>query len=228
MDLLYFPFDDQTCRIQFLHTVRLRIVREGNLIVEEGISYYTGSASVSKDFLLNNEQWDLLDITMNNASVTTSSFAPDTVITYPAFEIVLHLQRKPSFYFVVLVIPGTVIAVICVMGFLLPSESGEKVSLQLTAFLSLMVLILVVVDIVPPIGGRFPLIGNTSVMHTKLFPNSLPHVWEGVPYLPESTVGIPYLCWSGVEIGIGICSLVRVRVSELSFLIGPSCSILLG
>ena len=163
MDLLYFPFDDQTCRVQFLHTVRTRIIRQGNLVVEEGISYYTGSVDVSRDFLLKNDQWDLLDVTMNNASVTTWSFAPDTVVTYPAFEIVLHLKRKPSFYFVVLVIPGTVIAVICVMGFLLPSESDEKVSLQMTAFLSLMVLILVVVDIIPPVGGRFPIIGNTSI-----------------------------------------------------------------
>ena len=102
---------------------------------------------------------------MNNASVTISPFSPDTVVTYPAFEIVLHLRRKPSFYFVVLVIPGTVIAMICVMGFLLPNESGEKVSLQLTAFLSLMVLILVVVDIIPPVGGRFPFIGNKSMVN---------------------------------------------------------------
>ena len=167
MDLLYFPFDEQTCRIQFLHTVRVRTTLQGNLIVEEGISYYVVSENVSREFLLVNEQWDLLDITMNNASVTISPFSPDTVVTYPAFEIVLHLRRKPSFYFVVLVIPGTVIAMICVMGFLLPNESGEKVSLQLTAFLSLMVLILVVVDIIPPVGERFPFIGNTSKVHLK-------------------------------------------------------------
>ena len=81
MDLLYFPFDEQTCRIQFLHTVRARTIRQGNLIVEEGISYYVGSENVNRDFLLNNEQWHLMNITMNNASVTISPFSPNTVVT---------------------------------------------------------------------------------------------------------------------------------------------------
>ena len=52
------------------------------------------------------------------------------------------------------------VSLISVIGFLLPSESGEKVSLQLTALLSYSLVFLVIVDTIPPVGGNFPLIGN--------------------------------------------------------------------
>ena len=61
-------------------------------------------------------------------------------------------------------VPSVLICLISVIGFLLPSESGEKVSLQLTALLSYSIVFLVIVDIIPPVGGNFPLIGNLKLI----------------------------------------------------------------
>ena len=84
----------------------------------------------------------------------------EAIITYPVYTVIVELQRKPNFYVMILMIPSILVSLISVIGFLLPSESGEKVSLQLTALLSYSLVFLVIVDIIPPIGGNFPLIGN--------------------------------------------------------------------
>ena len=65
-------------------------------------------------------------------------------------------------------VPILLVVSISVIGFLLPSESGEKVSLQLTSLLSYVLLLLVAVDIVPPVGGKFPIIGKTSLSYIFL------------------------------------------------------------
>ena len=68
--------------------------------------------------------------------------------------------KEAQFYVMILMVPSILVSLINAIGFLLPSESGEKVSLQLTALLSYSLVFLVIVDIIPPVGGNFPLIGN--------------------------------------------------------------------
>ena len=88
------------------------------------------------------------------------SFNEMMKVVYPTFRVVIELQRKSTFYVLILMVPIVLVASISIIGFLLPSEAGEKVSLQLTALLSYVLLLLVVVDIVPPVGGNFPMIGK--------------------------------------------------------------------
>ena len=64
-------------------------------------------------------------------------------------------------------VPSILVSLISVIGFLLPIESGEKVSLQLTALLSYSLVFLVVVDIIPPIGGNFPVKGTFKLIIVK-------------------------------------------------------------
>ena len=52
-------------------------------------------------------------------------------------------------------------ALISIAGYLLPSEAGGKVSLQLTALLSYVLMFVMVVDIIPSIGGNFPILGKS-------------------------------------------------------------------
>lgn len=48
----------------------------------------------------------------------------------------------------------------CVSGFLLPPESGEKVSLEVTVLLSQAVFLLVISDFLPPSADNFPILGK--------------------------------------------------------------------
>ena len=170
MNLKYFPFDKQTCHIEFMHPVRwgVNFLYEYNGIVypqytKEGIVFKTNFGAPSTALLKENEEWKLLNLTLKTEQLVKSIYTNSNV-TYPTFEIIFELQRKPSFYVMILMLPSTLVTFISVIGFLLPSEAGEKVSLQLTSLLSYMLLALVVVDIIPPIGGNFPLIGKVYTL----------------------------------------------------------------
>ena len=159
MNLRYFPFDIQTCEIRFAHGTRIG-VEAPPVNQTVGLVFHLRHIfnKYLTKFLIKNEEWDLSDVRMDNASSILS--LSDSKIIYPGFTISLELKRKPSFYMIILMLPNILVTAISVIGFLLPSEAGEKVSLQLTALLSYMLLFLLVADIIPPIGGNFPLIGQ--------------------------------------------------------------------
>ena len=158
MDMKYFPFDKHQCSIKFIESIRFGTHINGGNQQMAGVAYNKRYTGLQRQFYVANEEWDLVSGTINNDSFEIKY--PSVNVIYPRFEVLLELQRKPSFYAMVLMLPMVLVASISVIGFLLPSESGEKVSLQLTALLSYMLLLLVVVDIIPPIGGNFPVIGN--------------------------------------------------------------------
>ena len=76
------------------------------------------------------------------------------------FVIFFQLERKPLFYLLNLMFPCMLISSMALLGFLLPPDSGEKVSLEITVLLSLAVFLLVVSETMPPTSETFPFIGN--------------------------------------------------------------------
>ena len=55
--------------------------------------------------------------------------------------------------------PCILTSAVAALTFMLPVESGEKVSLEITVLLSLAVFMLVVSDSMPPSSDNFPIIG---------------------------------------------------------------------
>ena len=123
--------------------------------------------STQTQFLVENGEWEFVSLKLDpNPRVFTIA---GSIVTYPMYKVTVELKRRPSFYVMILMLPSILVSLISVIGFLLPSESGEKVSLQLTALLSYSLVFLVIVDIIPPVGGNFPLIGN-GVFFLKIKP----------------------------------------------------------
>ena len=81
-------------------------------------------------------------------------------LIHPTVEVIFILTRRPKFYVLNLIIPSAFVSVLSVFVFLLPAESGEKISLQVTAFFSYMVLLLVIADVTPTNGTNLPIIGS--------------------------------------------------------------------
>ena len=162
MNLRYFPFDKHTCKIEFNEISRFGFNisnEQGNYYYErKGIMFQNDPANANHQFLTENGEWELLSLKLDTSP--RIDVIGETIINYAIYTVTVELQRKPSFYVMILMVPSILIGSISVIGFLLPSESGEKVSLQLTALLSYSLVFLVVVDIIPPIGGNFPLIGK--------------------------------------------------------------------
>jgi len=82
---------------------------------------------------------------------------------YPDVTFMLILKRKSSFYIFNLLLPCILISFLAPLGFYLPADSGEKVSLGVTVLLALTVFQLMVAEIMPP-SENVPLIGELYML----------------------------------------------------------------
>ncbi|XP_021345853.1 neuronal acetylcholine receptor subunit alpha-9-like [Mizuhopecten yessoensis] len=145
VDVTYFPFDTQTCSLTFgswaYHGLQLNITNR----------------SVSGDLtsFVSNVEWDVKAINIVR-HVIYYGCCPEP---YPDVTFRIVLDRKPLFYLLNLMFPCMLITSVACLGFLLPPDSGEKVSLEITVLLSLAVFLLVVSETLPPSSESFPYIG---------------------------------------------------------------------
>ena len=122
VNLRFFPYDEQTCAIQFSNWVYG--AAELNFTI----------ASSANDFsrYLENGEWDLV------SSTTTSKEEVYTgegwVFIVPTVEITLNLKRKPTYFLVNLVIPSLFMTLMTLLVFCLPPDVGEKVNSHSTLY----------------------------------------------------------------------------------------------
>nr|XP_006630105.1 PREDICTED: neuronal acetylcholine receptor subunit alpha-9 [Lepisosteus oculatus] len=145
VDVSYFPFDDQQCNLTF------------------GSWTYNGN---QVDITMGMDSGDLSDFVENVEWECHGMPATRNVIMYgccsdpyPDITYTLLLKRRSSFYIFNLLIPCVMISFLAPLGFYLPADSGEKVSLGVTVLLALTVFQLMVAESMPP-SENVPLIGK--------------------------------------------------------------------
>lgn len=145
VDVSYFPFDSQQCNLTF------------------GSWTYNGN---QVDIFNTLDSGDLSDLIEDVEWEIHGMPAVKNVITYgccsepyPDVTFTLVLKRKSSFYIFNLLLPCLLISFLAPLGFYLPADSGEKVSLGVTVLLSLTVFQLMVAESMPP-SDNVPLIGT--------------------------------------------------------------------
>ena len=72
----------------------------------------------------------------------------------------IHIRRKTLFYFNNLIGPCFLITILCLFTFLLPPETGERVTLVITTLLAMTVFMLTIAEKTPPTSKVTPLIGK--------------------------------------------------------------------
>ncbi|XP_061684249.1 neuronal acetylcholine receptor subunit alpha-10-like [Syngnathoides biaculeatus] len=145
VDVSFFPFDAQQCRFTY------------------GSWTYNGNqldilnAMESADLadLVDNVEWEVLGMPAKRNVILYGCCADP----YPDITYTLKLKRRASFYVYNLLIPCVMISFLAPLGFYLPADSGEKVSLGVTVMLALTVFQLLVAEIMPP-SENVPLIGK--------------------------------------------------------------------
>ena len=126
INIEFYPFDTQKCPIWFLlmdyfsTEVQLHAVN-----TEAPLLYY-----------LPNGIWEL---------VKTEANADGLVL----YAINLTVARKPTFVIIIVIIPIMMLSLMSIMVFLLPPESGERMSYSITLLLALMVFLTIVSDNIP-------------------------------------------------------------------------------
>ncbi|KAM8975454.1 neuronal acetylcholine receptor subunit alpha-10 isoform 2-T2 [Pelodytes ibericus] len=145
VDVSFFPFDGQQCRLTFGSWTY-----NGNQI---DILNHLDTGDLT-DFV-ENVEWEILGMPAKKNVITYGCCSEP----YPDVTYTLMLKRRASFYIFNLLLPCVMISFLAPLGFYLPADSGEKVSLGVTVLLALTVFQLLVAESMPP-SENVPLIGK--------------------------------------------------------------------
>ncbi|KAF8387343.1 acr-18 [Pristionchus pacificus] len=150
LSLEQFPFDQQVCYLIFASWSM-----DGSKIEL--------SATPNTDNLelyIRNTEWTLTDFKVKNY-IKVYDCCPHP---FPDITYFMVLRRSPSYYIFSLVIPSAFITVVTIVGFFTPhsttGDNTEKVSLGVTALLSMAIIMMMVSDEVPATSEVIPLIGK--------------------------------------------------------------------
>jgi hypothetical protein len=111
------------------------------------------------DFYITNNEWTVLSFPAKR-NVAYYKCCPEP---FPDVSFYLRIHRKPTFYILSVLFPCMLTSSVAILAFLLPPESGEKVSLSVTVLLSLAVFLLMVSDQLPASSDHFPYVGRLSI-----------------------------------------------------------------
>ena len=146
IDVKYFPFDEQNCTLLFASWTydgfQVNLMKVGD---DGDISNY-----------IPNSEWTLVKLHAERSVVYYSCCAEP----YPDVTYVIQMRRKPLFYVFNMILPCLLITMVALLGFYIPSDSGEKVTMGITTLLSMTVFLMLVAESMPPTSDVLPLIGE--------------------------------------------------------------------
>ncbi|KAL1492785.1 hypothetical protein ABEB36_010978 [Hypothenemus hampei] len=147
IDITWFPFDDQHCDMKFGSWTH-----DGNQLDLVLNSETGGDLS---DFITNGE-WYLIGMPGKKNTITYAC-CPEP---YVDVTFTIQIRRRTLYYFFNLIVPCVLISSMALLGFTLPPDSGEKLTLGVTILLSLTVFLNLVAETLPQVSDAIPLLGT--------------------------------------------------------------------
>ena len=140
MDVQKFPFDTQECSVILM--VDGYLPTEVTMKLATPGLKYTGYGSSNGHSI-----WEL-------SKTSISAFNPTVAI------IELQLQRKSLYYTCTMIVPSALLSILTLGAFFIPNDSGEKISCGLAIFLSFVVFLIQMGDIVPENSNGISVVGT--------------------------------------------------------------------
>ncbi|XP_067098432.1 neuronal acetylcholine receptor subunit alpha-2 isoform X2 [Osmerus mordax] len=154
IDVTFFPFDQQNCKMKF-----------------GSWTYDKAKIDLEKieDTVDLNNYWESGEWAIINAVGRYNTKKYDCCHEiYPDITYFFIIRRLPLFYTINLIIPCLLISCLTVLVFYLPSDCGEKITLCISVLLSLTVFLLLITEIIPSTSLVIPLIGE-YLLFTMIF-----------------------------------------------------------
>ncbi len=147
MHMKYFPFDTQTCDLNF------------GIWNSDTTSQKLINQSFTQDpFAISDSLWDFVDLRSLQNDYEYGSFDGLTLGTYSSVIFRLTMKRKSMYYVVNFIVPCVGISVLNFGVFILPVDSPDRITLGTAIFLSYTVFLLVIHSELPTTSEYFPLI----------------------------------------------------------------------
>ncbi|CAL8302594.1 unnamed protein product [Arctogadus glacialis] len=146
IDVRWFPFDVQKCDLKFGSWTHNGWLLDLQMLEVDTSTY------------IPNGEWDLVGVPAKRNELYYDCCKEP----YPDVTFTVTMRRRTLYYGLNLLIPCVLISGLALLVFLLPADSGEKISLGITVLLSLTVFMLLVAEIMPATSDSVPLIAGVK------------------------------------------------------------------
>ena len=151
VNVYYFPFDIQECKIETYVWAYAVFEVQLNAIYD----------TIATALMAEHGSWSVIG--------TEAKAEVDGMVSKGTFT--FRLERKPQYIIVNVVLPISFLCILNVLVFFLPAESGERVSYSITVLLSIAVFMTIVSDTLPKTSEPLPLI--TYLLMSSLIISSI-------------------------------------------------------
>ncbi|XP_028824770.1 neuronal acetylcholine receptor subunit alpha-4-like isoform X3 [Denticeps clupeoides] len=167
IDVTFFPFDQQNCKMKF-----------GSWTYDRAkIDLVSMASNVDQMDYWESGEWVIINAV---GKYNSKKYECCTEI-YPDITYYFIIRRLPLFYTINLIIPCLLISCLTVLVFYLPSDCGEKITLCISVLLSLTVFLLLITEIIPSTSLVIPLIASSS----SSLPSTLGSILHHLPLKGE-------------------------------------------
>ncbi|XP_045215710.1 neuronal acetylcholine receptor subunit alpha-10-like isoform X1 [Mercenaria mercenaria] len=202
IDITYFPFDDQRCKLKM-----------GSWAYDGfQVDLYARDNPVDLSTFVSNGEWELIKVEAIR-NVITYPCCPEP---FPDVTFYIHIRRRTLYYTYNVIIPCVMLSTLTLSGFWMRPDSGEKVTLGLTVLLAFSVFMLLVAENMPATSSFVPLIGIylTTVMSMTSLSVILAVLTSNINHRGQKEVSVPR--WLAVI----LTGLSKVMCMDLVFVNG--------
>lgn len=165
LDMNYYPFDEQKCTMEL----------ETWYYTSDKVNMTISMGHFGLETYLPHGEWALVKTHVWRQDVIYRYYTNEA---FPEVFFAIHLRRKYTFYFMYILLPCIMLSCVQLMIFLLPAESGEKISLGVSILVSFSLFLLIVADQVPDTSDAVPVIGKPlKYIYFPVF-DPYPASWE--------------------------------------------------
>ncbi|CAD6194922.1 unnamed protein product [Caenorhabditis auriculariae] len=148
LSMTWFPYDEQLCYLKYGSWTYTG--SKLDLQIED--SGLTERHKMDLKYYVPNGEFDLL---ATPAQRISTDFHGDN---YVELYFHMHLKRRTLYYGLNWIVPSVLISFTNILGFTMPPECGEKITLQITNLLSVTVFLGMVSEVTPPTSESIPVI----------------------------------------------------------------------
>ena len=106
---------------------------------------------------------------------------PAVTFTSVEVQFFIALKRKPFLYILNIIIPTVVLALLSALTFIVPTDSGEKLSMSVSLLLAFSVFMLILSDSTPQTSDNPPILGKyITLCYTLNLGQNGHHFEEGI------------------------------------------------
>ena len=144
IDVFQFPFDEQECHISI-----------GSWTYSSqkiNLTYFEQNADLNN--FIKNGEWNVESALLYNILRRYNYYGEE--LPYKDVTLTLKIQRRTTYYWVNIILPSTIVFMLSLLSFCLPSDNGQRIKLVISVLLALTVYMLIASSFLPDTSNAVP------------------------------------------------------------------------